>query len=365
MHALIKAGDEAPDTKVTKEEYQANRSRYVSITENVLVNGNNWFIDNDGVLYITGAVGNPSTTTDYTPWKEYKSQITAVVAKDGASVTNCDRLFSNCENLTSVDISKLNITGTTKMRYMFSGCSSLEELDLSAFDTSAVTTMQCMFYNASALKNLNLDGWKTENVTDMQYMFRNCATLTELNLSNFDTAKVTTMYTMFYDCTNLEKLNISNFKSDSLTRTDFVLSNCTALEEIKVNGNALQKLADPMSEISSTWYYNDIGQKYTNVDELKAIEGKVTLSKTFVQIPDEILLDVEGNNFSVTLKGSDAKTGVVIVGVFDKEVLLEAKLFDISKNEKPQGSFEVNGKVRTFWWKDLETLIPMCECVEK
>ncbi len=276
----FKAGYETPDTKMTPEEYYPIGHRYAHVYEDILAKGENWFIKGDGVLYIIGPVENNSTTTDYTPWKDYKSQITAVIARDGAKVTNCDRLFSNCANLKSVDIAKLDITGTTSMRYMFSGCSSLENLDLSTLDTSAVTTMQCMFYNVSALKSIKLNGWNTENVNDMQYMFRNCASLTSLDLSSFNTAKVTTFYTTFYQCSKLEALDISNFSSDSLTRTDYVFDSCPALEEIAVNGNTLQKLASHISTLSSAWYNKADAAEYKSADALKAIGGKVVLTKT-------------------------------------------------------------------------------------
>ena len=69
------------------------------------------------------------------------------------------------------------------MNGMFSDCESLTSLDLSSFDTSMVT--------------------------DMRRMFEDCKSLTSLDLSNFDTAKVTKG--MFWGCQSLTYLDPVEF----------------------------------------------------------------------------------------------------------------------------------------------------------
>ena len=73
---------------------------------------------------------------------------------------------------------------------MFSDCSNLTSLDLSNFNTSKVQYMEKMFYG--------------------------CKSLSSLDLSNFDTSKVQRLYKMFEGCKNLEYINLKNFNEKNL-----------------------------------------------------------------------------------------------------------------------------------------------------
>ena len=50
-------------------------------------------------------------------------------------------MFSECSNLTNLDVSNFNTSNVTSMSEMFSGCSNLTNLDVSNFNTSNVTNM--------------------------------------------------------------------------------------------------------------------------------------------------------------------------------------------------------------------------------
>ena len=65
--------------------------------------------------------------------------------------TNMSMMFSNCESLTSLDVSNFDTTKVTTISDMFSGCTSLTSLDVSNFDTSNVTTMAVMFADCTSL----------------------------------------------------------------------------------------------------------------------------------------------------------------------------------------------------------------------
>ena len=51
-------------------------------------------------------------------------------------------MFSNCENLTSLDVSNFNTQNVTDMSAMFNECSNLTSLDVSKFDTKNITDMR-------------------------------------------------------------------------------------------------------------------------------------------------------------------------------------------------------------------------------
>ena len=62
-------------------------------------------------------------------------------------------MFTNCYNLTTLDLSNFYTTKVSSFAYMFSSCSKLNISNLSNFDTSSGQNMAYMFFNC---KQLNL-----------------------------------------------------------------------------------------------------------------------------------------------------------------------------------------------------------------
>ena len=131
------------------------------------------------------------------------------------NVTNMSYMFSECFNLTSLDLSNFNTENVTNMSHMFSPCYSLTSLNRSNFNTENVTNMSQMF--TCPLTSLDLSSFNTENVTNMSGMFAFCENLTSLDLSNFNTENVTKMGYMFHYCSRLTSLDLSNFDMSSVT----------------------------------------------------------------------------------------------------------------------------------------------------
>ena len=62
----------------------------------------------------------------------------------------------------------------SNMSYMFSHCESLESIDLSKFITINVTNMARMFNCCEPLQSIDLSNFNTSNGTNMSYMFSHC-----------------------------------------------------------------------------------------------------------------------------------------------------------------------------------------------
>ena len=120
-------------------------------------------------------------------------------------------MFSNCSQLTSLNLSSFDTSSVTNMNNMFKNCKNLISLDLSNFVLSKVNTMSSMFSGCSQLTSLDLSNFIIPNVNMMSSMFSGCSQLTSLNLSNFETIFVEVMDNMFDGCNSLEYLDISNF----------------------------------------------------------------------------------------------------------------------------------------------------------
>jgi surface protein len=83
-----------------------------------------------------------------------------------SEVTDMSYMFSECENLASLDVSSFNTGKVTDMSYMFSGCTQLTSLDVRNFDISKVTNMEWMFAVSTSLKTIycNEDWSKNESI---------------------------------------------------------------------------------------------------------------------------------------------------------------------------------------------------------
>ena len=101
---------------------------------------------------------------------------------------NEKEIKENCEikiNSTLIPFSyiyKFRVSGLYKIEYSF-------KKDLS--------NINFLFSECSNLTNLNLSNFNTKNVIDMEGMFQLCSKLTNLNLSNFNTENVTNMIEEF------------------------------------------------------------------------------------------------------------------------------------------------------------------------
>ena len=158
--------------------------------------------------------------------------ITGLEYLNTANVKNMSNMFSGCQNLSSLDLSKFNTEKVTNMSGMFYGCQKLSSLDLSKFNTKEVKHMNSMFESCSALSSLDLSNFNTANVESMGNMFFNCSALSSLTLSNFNTANVEFMDNMFNGCSALTSLDLSNFNTEKVRYMNSMFSDCSALTTI-------------------------------------------------------------------------------------------------------------------------------------
>ena len=146
--------------------------------------------------------------------------------------TSLKDFFKNCTALETIsNIENLNTANVTNMSYMFDNCQNLSSLDLSKFNTAKVTNMCAMFTHCQNLSSLDLSKFNTANVTDMSWMFSDCQ-LSSLDLSNFNTEKVREMYNMFSFCQKLSSLNLTNFNTEKVTNMDYMFNGCSDLTTI-------------------------------------------------------------------------------------------------------------------------------------
>ena len=258
--------------------------------------GLTWALTEDGTLIISGTgsmldYACSDWNSNYTPWYDYRDQITAVVVEEGITYIGKDcfrdlanmteislpdslteigiNSFRNCASLETVDLPE----GLTKLGwYTFSNCTSLKTVVIPDGCTTtggfngctsltsvnipkAATVISYSAYNGcSALKEIEIH----DGITEIQSSaFRGCASLTELiipdsvtYISDWAFADCTGLTSIvipenveylgvctFENCTNLktiqlpQKMDMSGSFS-GLGGSNFM--NCTSLTEVNI-----------------------------------------------------------------------------------------------------------------------------------
>ncbi len=149
----------------------------------------------------------PTTLSSF--FKELKSltSISGLENLNTTHVTDMSKMFYNCYNLSSLNLSQFNTGNVEKMNEMFYYCRGLNSLDLSAFNTAKVNNMYRMFYYCF-VRTIDLSSFNTANVENMDEMFAGASLVVNIYTSDsFKTDKLTTSKDMFYLCTKLPNFN--------------------------------------------------------------------------------------------------------------------------------------------------------------
>lgn len=185
---------------------------------------------------VTAVYANIQNTKSTPPWKGVASKIKRVAVVDGGiAPQTMYAWFFECNNLLSVNLSRLDTSKTTSLGYAFSRCKSLTDLDLSALDTSSVRSFADVFQDCSSLRSVNLAGWDTSSGKDFRQMFYRCASLEEIDISSFKTPASTSFEQMFYGCSSLRSLDLSHFDTGSATTFASMFYNCASLATLDVS----------------------------------------------------------------------------------------------------------------------------------
>ena len=142
---------------------------------------------------------------------------------------SCCSMFCECENLKSVDLSKLDTSKVTDMSRMFAHCVDLVSLDLSRLDTSNVLSMEMMFFCCEHLDEVDISNFNMAMVKNTRGMFAGCKNLVFLDLSGLDMANVTDMRMMFTNCCRLKGVKVSNLSVSQVRDGTMAFYDCNSL----------------------------------------------------------------------------------------------------------------------------------------
>ena len=193
------------------------------------------YLDNVDTLDLTGLDTSNMTSMRFMFYKSKSLKNIDVSGFDTSKVVSMYGMFYECSNLVDIDLSSFNTSKVTNMGSLFNSCSNLTSINITNFDTSNVTEMSGMFRYCSSLTNLDLSNFSTGSVIYMNYAFQGCTLLKKLDLSSFDTSNVTNMMWMFDGCSSLEEIDLSSFNTSKVTDMTWLFKGCKSLTSINVS----------------------------------------------------------------------------------------------------------------------------------
>lgn len=192
----------------------------------------NYFLYKGNVdMYVDGINVPFQSNYRFGDTKEHK----VVLGFSEKQVTTC-QMFSNCENMISVDFRLFNTSQVVDMSQMFAFCTSLTSLDLQSFDTSNVMNMNGMFMNCSNMISLDVSSFNTSKVETMETMFMHCESISSIDISSFNVSNVSSMYCMFFNCKSLKYINFPTiFTYSDVSSTERMFGSCGSITSIDLS----------------------------------------------------------------------------------------------------------------------------------
>ena len=157
-----------------------------------------------------------------------------IIKMNVSNIVNMNYLFYNCENLKSLpDISKWETMNVISINHIFNKCSKLIQLpDISRWNTSKIREFSAIFNECSSLVNLpDISKWDTRNAIVMNGMFNKCTNLIQLpDISKWNTGNVKDMSAMFQSCSSLKAIpNITKWNTSNLINISGIFNKCNLL----------------------------------------------------------------------------------------------------------------------------------------
>ncbi len=233
------------------------------------------------------AEARPRSTASWFSFSESLTEITGLQYLNTSNVTDMSWMFSECEALTSIDLSHFDTSNVTNMRGMFNRCLSLLSLDLSHFDTSNVTDMWQIFYQCYELTSLDISNFDVRNIESLHGFLYDANNLIDLKMDHFRTSeKLKDLSYMFYQCTNLKKVDLSGFNTSNVEDMNHMFNCCFELTDLDLSSFDTKNTKDMSGMFSGC-------QAITSLDLSHFDTKKVTdMSRMFCVCENLVSLDI-------------------------------------------------------------------------
>ncbi len=321
--------------------------------------------------------------------RTYITKITITNPGNGAKIIPENDLSYFLFRLSSLDsiigLEYIDMTNVTSMHRMFSNCESLTSLDLSGWNTEKVTDMNYVFYRCYTLSSINLSNWNTEKVTNMYQMFYGCSSLTSLDLSGWDTKNVTTMGNIFADCSSLTSLDLSGWNTENITNYysySDMFYGCDSIIQITVSSNLTSNISNqislPIVAGKNCYWKRDSDNRLFGTTNIPTINGKTeagtyrpeyigNMSKVGVsQVGSELFvaLDPNGTTLKAAIRAVDDIESITKISIADPgngvKIIPENDLNELFQNFKSLNSIEGLEHVNTLGVTTMNSMFAFC-----
>ena len=143
------------------------------------------------------------------PWWSVRTAIRTVnVVDSGIAPASIDYWFYKMENLSSIDVQKLDTSRCSDFFLTFGWCGRLTSIDLSSWSTQSLIKLNGTVLGCGRMESLFLGGWETSNVVSFHCLFHNCKAMSDSAMQSAInqlqiTEKATDFGLMFEGCDNL------------------------------------------------------------------------------------------------------------------------------------------------------------------
>ena len=114
-------------------------------------------------------------------------------------------MFYSLSNIVEIDFTGFDCSSVSRVKCLFEDCINLKKITFNS-NFGEINSLYRTFSNCNSLTSIDLSVFDTSQVSEMQYLFNNCNSLLYLNISNFITSEVYSMEYMFYSCTSLRSI---------------------------------------------------------------------------------------------------------------------------------------------------------------
>ena len=144
---------------------------------------------------------------------------------------------------------KIRFPENGSLNGMFEGLNKVISISFSEnMELEKITQMNRMFYNCQNLQSIDLSHLNTQNVDIMNYMFYQCLSMDNIDLSEVESSKVKDISNMFENCISVQNIDISNFTNDKIQTSDM-------FKGIPDTGNIIvnENLKDKINNLIPNW----------------------------------------------------------------------------------------------------------------
>ena len=151
-----------------------------------------------------------------TPWWPVRNAIRTVkIIDSGITPASIDYWFYQMENLSSIDVQKLDTSRCSDFFLTFGDCSSLTSIDVSSWSTQSLINLNGTFLGCVSMKSLNLGGWETSNVVSFHCLFYRCRAMSDSAMQTaIDQLEITenaTNFNLMFEYCDKLNLDCSNW----------------------------------------------------------------------------------------------------------------------------------------------------------